>query len=114
MIRSASLMNKARPLTAKNMNAFVNMCKEFINKTLVNETAKVTMENTYYDANNSLFYCNIHDSISNETVQYSFYMNGYDIREADEFNWEAMFDKQVGDWFYLSLKEIGESTLKTI
>lgn len=107
-------MKKARPLTAKNINAFVNMCKEFINKTLVNETAIVTRENTYIDADNSFFYCNIHDFIADETVQYTFYMNGYDIREADEFSWEAMFDKQVGGWFYFSLKEIGESVLKTI
>lgn len=107
-------MNKARPLTAKNINAFVNMCKEFINKTLVNDKAVVTSANTYNDADNSFFYCNIHDYIANETVQYTFYMKGYDIREADEFSWEAMFDKQVGCWFYFSLKEIGESVLKTI
>ena len=107
-------MKEARPLTAKNMKAFVNMCKEFINKTLVNETTKVTSENTYYDADNSMFYCDIHNSISNKTEQYIFYMNGYDIREADEFNWEVMFDKQVERWFYFSLKEVGESVLKTI
>ena len=105
-----------RPLTAKNINAYIRMCKNFVSETFLNDYVKMVEDYMYNDKGCSLFNCTLLDVRNGRKRQWFFYINGDDIRNAEEFEfiWEAMFDHQDENWFYLSLKEAGESVLKAV